>query len=880
MASRVEIGISKCLSSQEIMNDYKGEIVENQDGTVSVFIQDVDTIKPLVLSKICCEYINPNYTFDIENQKCRWSSAASCNLQDSFKIVLNPKGNDGTLFYTESDDNCFLSVDFDYLFKLKCETLGSLLGAKIAQRKVNPNESIISDLQSKISLKTQEYESYTNQLDEYSKDLSKVLHSIVCNSIPTASVIDGSVKIKTIGNSAFGTTAPFGFGSTLIAGQTYCLTEPEGLIQWKEILGEIRYNNFINGDQSSYSCSDVQTIFDKNTIIINNNMFNGTNNSSLIVECDTPINTKSNLLKKINYLANQQSKSDIAIRDLEGQLAPYGPIGNFVPPRANVGVSLSPFEPIGLDIPELSCNTPLDFFENFDVSMSIDVVTSANTLNTVYSGAVLSTIGAGNLYSYLVSHPNSGFYVCGDPTGSETQPNCTPLILELTGGTSTNVFTCESVVDNLVNGLYDEYSITGTSISDFQESLSPNAFASQWLHYHTIITDPSIIALIANQKIKISLNINHTCGDFCVLIDNIELDKICTSVKENNIFLTKSPGFTLNRVGDNKKSWLANSTTTNRIFNLSNNLGNNTIRQTNYNVNDERLVINSKEIDLDISIASAIETDVWCYLQDNNCLLTGITTCNPCIDCGNKSFMDDDCFFFMDGEVYEFMDGLLSGSVTDFSCCGDNQIDFTKLLSEPLSGITTSEDFNNYLTSELIDVKNRQTISGYPTLRALYDRYTNSSMYCSNNSSGFNYLTMDQFAGLVGNYWIDIVEQVIPATTIWGSVKIYSNTIFDQQKYKYRTYTSLLCGESFSGITLPSPINRSYGECENVDVTITTIKQKVGTNLRLLPPQAQYCNSICIGQLNHGSEFVGKVTIIGPPSVENLPYYDNGIYAN
>jgi hypothetical protein len=35
--------------------------------------------------------------------------------------------------------------------------------------------------------------------------------------------------------------------------------------------------------------------------------------------------------------------------------------------------------------------------------------------------------------------------------------------------------------------------------------------------------------------------------------------------------------------------------------------------KTNYNINDTRLVLNSKEVDLDICIASGIEHDVWCY---------------------------------------------------------------------------------------------------------------------------------------------------------------------------------------------------------------------------------------------------------------------------
>jgi hypothetical protein len=74
----------------------------------------------------------------------------------------------------------------------------------------------------------------------------------------------------------------------------------------------------------------------------------------------------------------------------------------------------------------------------------------------------------------------------------------------------------------------------------------------------------------------------------------------------------------------------------NEYQSISNN-GSNTIRQTNYNINDTRLVLNSKEVDLDISIASGIEHDVWCYIVDNPCLLSGVSTCNDCTTncCGN-----------------------------------------------------------------------------------------------------------------------------------------------------------------------------------------------------------------------------------------------------
>lgn len=128
-----------------------------------------------------------------------------------------------------------------------------------------------------------------------------------------------------------------------------------------------------------------------------------------------------------------------------------------------------------------------------------------------------------------------------------------------------------------------------------------------------------------------------------------------------------------------------------------------------------------------------------------------------------------------------------------FEGCGDLGVSFQNLLTTEVADMFTVDDFTNTLLSELIDVKNRQTISAYPTLRALYDRYLNSSKYCSTDSSGFNYITMDQFAGLLGNYWVDLVEQVVPATTIWGSIKVYSNTVFDQQKYQYKKGTLFTC---------------------------------------------------------------------------------------
>jgi hypothetical protein len=137
-------------------------------------------------------------------------------------------------------------------------------------------------------------------------------------------------------------------------------------------------------------------------------------------------------------------------------------------------------------------------------------------------------------------------------------------------------------------------------------------------------------------------------------MDNIVLDKACTQIDRTDISITKNPGFDFKRVVDNKKSWV--DIDLSREFIIESIKETNPIRQTNYNINDERLVLNSKEIDLDINIATAIETDIWHYIVDNPCLLTGETFCNPCIITTPKNFQDDELFFFQDDEQYFYMD--------------------------------------------------------------------------------------------------------------------------------------------------------------------------------------------------------------------------------
>ncbi len=135
---------------------------------------------------------------------------------------------------------------------------------------------------------------------------------------------------------------------------------------------------------------------------------------------------------------------------------------------------------------------------------------------------------------------------------------------------------------------------------------------------------------------------------------------------------------------------------------------------------------------------------------------------------------------------------VLNSNFTEVPTCGDVNIDLIKNQITPLSEVTNVDEFNKIIFNEFVDAKNRQTITSYPLLRLLYERYLTSDN-CTNLSNGYVYSDMDKMVDLIGNYWIDLVEQFIPSTTIWGSTLVYRNTIFDSQKYKYKSNSLFVC---------------------------------------------------------------------------------------
>jgi len=207
---------------------------------------------------------------------------------------------------------------------------------------------------------------------------------------------------------------------------------------------------------------------------------------------------------------------------------------------------------------------------------------------------------------------------------------------------------------------------------------------------------------------------------------------------------------------------------------------------------------------------------------------------------------------------------IISTSITNIfdetqTRCGDGCINFENILSSDLSNVDNVNNFNEILTSELIDVKNRKTISRYPTLVALYNRYLNNKN-CDNISSRFTYETMGTFTDVVGTYWVDLVEQVVPSTTIWGSSIILGNTIFDQQKFEYKKYSLFISDNT------ALPPNRLTS---NVDVDTTTIN--VFNNPEFETNIVKTSN-VYASSPNSDSIFIGEVINDGEKNNSNYFY--------
>jgi len=506
----------------------------------------------------------------------------------------------------------------------------------------------------------------------------------------------------------------------------------------------------------------------------------------------------------LSELATQISSYQLNLQDLEQQLA-----GNIDPIDVyliNQQINNINAELVGLSNQYNQINDELTALQdsyNQEMTLCNQIQTQINILNTV--GNLINNLQGIVFYLTInkkVLDPITSTYIW-ETVYTEEFFRIDDLLTYITNNQQTGIYFSGDRCDELIENI-------GILLGDKCNVITPSTFNSSWLHFSTTITDPNTILEIVNEEITFGIIIsydNPSC-EYCFMIDNIEMNQICEKTEKTEFVVTKCPSFELRRVIDNKKSWMTISSGHTREFDL-------TDRDTYYKTSHYKSVVNSKEIDLTVDPASAIENDVYNY-----------TELYPCILSGNSG-----------------------------------QTNYMELMSTNWDEINTIDEFRWIITSELIDVKSRKVLSGYPVLKSIYERYLSPSDYgCTGiTSNAYTYCELISFSKLLGVFWIDLIEQVIPSTTIWGSVYTYRNSIFDSQKFRYKRYTTNYC------VPTVSDCGYNSGSTTVANVIIEDLSKEVNNlypECFIASAPLKSCNYIETIDYHHGCEYFGKVVII------------------
>ena len=214
-------------------------------------------------------------------------------------------------------------------------------------------------------------------------------------------------------------------------------------------------------------------------------------------------------------------------------------------------------------------------------------------------------------------------------------------------------------------------------------------------------------------------------------------------------------GYNIRTAVDNNKTWVDSE------IGSRNNLdgGYNAL----YNVDSEGLVINVKNIDLYLNPSQGLSYDVWYMSRENNFPINN------------------------EGLGYVAPTRCDPNPVSTYPHRGNK--DSTIINPQPRK--ETFFEFAQTFWKNTINVRNRQFAtdggtSGYPTLSSIYWNYLESESLTGIPNDNFTYKTMIEYVEGMGDYWIRLVEQMVPATTIWNTGVKLENSIFHRQKFVWR----------------------------------------------------------------------------------------------
>jgi hypothetical protein len=292
-------------------------------------------------------------------------------------------------------------------------------------------------------------------------------------------------------------------------------------------------------------------------------------------------------------------------------------------------------------------------------------------------------------------------------------------------------------------------------------------------------------------------------------------------------------GFNLKIQNDNKKSW--SSADRSRISRDG-------IYNSYYIREEDRLTLNVKNTEICLNPAQALVYDVWYLSRTQNYPIpyTGLSTPYPQPGGVDSTFID------------------------------------------PKPQIDTFYEFSRTFWRNMINVRNRMSssdgkTSGYPTLQSIYWKYLTSYQDVQIQNDNFNYQNMISYINGIGDFWIKLIDQFVPATTLWTTGIKFENSIFHRQKFIYRRQR----GCQTATRRIPNPI--AYGtlqstECVTHNYEISTPQipqlQSIVTTAVNQISSAQSCTTFNVLDITYGFSF----TFSDGTNVTNFEYIGDKFY--
>lgn len=150
------------------------------------------------------------------------------------------------------------------------------------------------------------------------------------------------------------------------------------------------------------------------------------------------------------------------------------------------------------------------------------------------------------------------------------------------------------------------------------------------------------------------------------------------------------------------------------------------------------------------------------------------------VDNQKSRLVNDDSDVIMNRKnIHIFISGGMAIDYDIYSKSRNNLITFGDLT--PQTGVTFAEYMGSVLNEVITNSHVCRYKKNYPNLVSVYSDYQQNVGF-----TPYHYVSVNEFVNSLGPYWVKIVEQFVPSTTLWMGGNLIENGLFNRSKFHHK----------------------------------------------------------------------------------------------